>query len=137
MEVLLWISGCIYIILLYELILGWSTKQNRKFYTKLFDAKVYYFSLLISLFLMIKPVYDLIKIKQFTLPILAIPFVYLLLFKIINTVSRKINKRNIIIVGRSDAWPQEHKWYVDSLLHYVATIISIALPIAINLYFSS
>lgn len=137
MEVILWILGIIYVILLYELILGWSSKQNRKFYKKLFDYKVYYFTLLISVTLIIKPVYDLIMIGQFTLPILAIPFVYLSLFRLINTISRKINKRNIIIVGRGDSWPQEHKWYVDSLLHYFATIISIALPIAINLYFSS
>lgn len=135
METLTIIVGIIYVGLLAELILGWSSRQNKKFYTKLFNPKVYYLTLLASVLLLIKPVLDLYLFGQFTLPILAIPFFYLLLFKIINWLSLRINKRNIIIVGRGDNWPKEHKWYVDSLLHYTATLLSIFIPLLMSLYF--
>lgn len=135
MEIVILILGAIYIGLLFELMLGWRSRQNKKFYKKLFDIKVYYLTMFVSIILLIKPIIDLIQIGQFTLPILAIPFVYLLLFKIINKLSLYINKRNIIIVGRGDNWPKEHKWYVDSLLHYLAVILSIFIPLLISLYF--
>ena len=135
MEIVILILGAIYIGLLFELMLGWRSRQNKKFYKKLFDIKVYYLTMFVSIILLIKPIIDLIQIGQFTLPILAIPFVYLLLFKIINKLSLFINKRNIIIVGRGDNWPKEHKWYVDSLLHYLAVILSIFIPLLISLYF--
>jgi hypothetical protein len=135
MNTLTIILGIIYIGLLSELILGWSSRQNKKFYKKLFNPKVYYWTLLCSVLLLIKPLLDLYLLGQFTLPILAIPFFYLLLFKIVNWLSLNINKRNIIIVGRRDSWPKEHKWYIDSLLHYTATVLSIFIPLLISLYF--
>lgn len=135
MNTLTIILGIIYVGLLGELILGWSSRQNKKFYKNLFIPKVYYLTLFCSVLLIIKPLSDLYLLGQFTLPILAIPFVYLLLFKVINWLSFHINKRNIIIVGRGDYWPKEHKWYVDSLLHYTATVLSIFIPLLISLYF--
>lgn len=135
MKLLTLILSFIYVCLLAELIFGWSTIQNKKFYKKLFNPKVYYLSLLVSILLLIKPLVDLFLNGLFTLPILAIPFCYLLLFKIINWLSLQINKRNIIIVGRGDNWPKEHKWYIDSLLHFIAILLSIFIPIFINVYF--
>jgi hypothetical protein len=129
------ILGIIYVVLLAELIFGWSSVQNKKFYKKLFKPKVYYLTLFFSVILLTKPLYDLYLLGHFTFFILAIPFVYLLLFKVINWISLQINQRNIIIVGRGDIWPKEHKWYVDSLLHLTATFLSIFIPMLISLYF--
>lgn len=134
MELVLFILMILYIGLLGELIFGWSTKPKKKFYRKLFDAKVYNKTLLVSALLLVKPILDLFLIGKFTYPILAIPFIYLLFFKVINWMSLKINQRNIIIVWKGDIWPREHKWYVDSLLHFAATIISILMPLLLNLY---
>lgn len=135
MNTLTIILGIIYVGLLYELILGWSSRQNKKFYKKLFNPKLYFLTLFCSVLLLIIPLSDLYLLGQFRLPILAIPFLYLLLFKVINWLSLWINKRNIIIVGRGDVWPKDHKWYVDSLLHYTATVLSIFIPLLISLYF--
>lgn len=121
--------------MLYELILGWSSRQNKKFYKKLFNPKVYYLALFGSVLLLIKPLLDLYLLKQFTLIALYIPFFYLLLFKIINWFSLRINKRNIIILAKGDEMPKEYKWYVDSLLLFVALFLSVLIPIFISMFY--
>jgi hypothetical protein len=123
----------IYVGLLVELIMGWSPKQDKKFYRKLFKAKIYFPMLLLSALLLIKPVMDYMKVKQFTLPLLAIPFVYLIFFQMANGMSHLINKRNIIITGKKDDWPKDHQ-ISDSLLHFAATILAIAVPCALSYY---
>lgn len=136
MDTLKIILEILYCGLLFELIMGWSPLQNKKFYIRLFNPKIYYLTLLIAILLiLIKPILDISFTSKYTLPMLAIPFFYLLLFKVINWISLIVNKRNIIIVGRSDNWPKEHKWYVDSMLHYTASILSIIIPFLISFYF--
>ena len=133
MEIVVLFCWAIYFGLLYELFLGWSSAQDKKFYKKLFVTKVYLVVLFISALLLAVPIWGVIQSGQFMLPVLAMPFVYLILFQIINKISLLISKRNLIIVGGSDKWPKEHKWYVDSILHFVAVLISIVLPILISI----
>lgn len=132
MNILYILSGILYFAMLLELIFGWSYNQNNKFYKKLFNPKIYTLTLVTSTLFLIKPILDLFVKKQFTYPILAIPFIYLILFKIINSLSLVFNKRNIIIIGRSDRWPKSHVWYIDSMLHYTAILLSIIIPIFLS-----
>jgi hypothetical protein len=134
MVTLVIILGIVYIGLLAELMMGWHPRQHKKFHRKLFNNRIYYMALLASVLLLIVPVVDLIRIQQLTLPILVTPFIYLLFFKLINWVSLRVNKRNIIIVGKGDNWPGGHKWYVDSLLHVPAVLLSLGIPPFLSLY---
>ncbi|RNI25036.1 hypothetical protein EFB08_16505 [Rufibacter latericius] len=122
----------IYIIALVELTIGWSQNPKKKFYRKLFNIKIYIITLFCSFLLLIIPLYDLIYDHQFGNVYLAIPFTYLILFKIADGISLLVNKRHIIIVGRGDNFPKEHKWYVDSVLSFTALFGAVVIPVLIR-----
>lgn len=124
----------IYIAALVELTIGWSTNPKRKFYRQLFNINIYLITLFASCILILEPLFDYVYHRQLDKPYLAISFFYLILFKIVDGISLKVNKRHIIIVGRGDNFPKEHKWYVDSILAFLALVGAVALPILIREY---
>lgn len=129
MEIILII---LYIIVLVELTIGWSQNPNKKFYRKLFNLKIYLITLFCSFLLLLIPLYGLINDHRFDNVYLAIPFFYLILFKIADGISLIVNKRHIIIVGRGDNFPKEHKWYVDSVLSFAALFGAAVIPVLIR-----
>lgn len=131
MEIILII---LYIIALVELTFGWSRNPDKKFYRKLFNLKIYLLTFFGSFLLLLIPLYDVMYNHHFDTFFLAIPFVYLILFKIADGISLLLNKRHIIIAGRGDHFPKEHKWYVDSVLACLALFGAVVIPVLIREY---
>lgn len=122
-----------------ELTIGWSLKQERKFYRKLFNLKNYLLTLFGCFLLFLIPLDDLLSVGHYENTyffigneFLAMPFFYLMLFKIADGLSLLINRRHIIITTGSDDTPAEFRWYIDSVLAWLALAGSFFIPLTLE-----
>ena len=122
----------IYSILFVELTFGWRRNPKKKFYQRLFNIKTYLLTLACSVLLWLVPIYYILNGQGMNFTIFFFtPFIYLLLFKAADYMSKLINKRHIIIVSRWDIIPREHNWK-DCILAFLSVFGSIALTMVIR-----
>jgi hypothetical protein len=123
-HVLFFIIGiCIFI----ELTFGFETNPNRKLYNYLFKPNVFFICLFICLLIAVVGFRSYNGTDSKVQIGFLIPLHYVLVFKLVDSVSERVNGRHIIISARGDNRPSEYSW-LDTLLSVILLFTSVILP---------
>ena len=113
----------IYVIAFFEMTIGWSFNQKYKTY-RLYQSnlKTYTFFILCAALLTVLPVIKIVRHEKLNGQEFFFSFIiYLILFKVIDLISKMFNKRPIIIATRYDNEEIERSW-LDILLSVIALV---------------
>jgi len=109
-----------------------SSNPRKKYYNQLFKRKTFLvhvvFALLLASFGVYRTKYvDTREVAYFT------PLLFLIAFRLFDSIIFKTEGRHILVVTRGDWRPSEHKWWKDGLF----TVLSVIIPFLLSVFILS
>lgn len=102
--------------------MAFSLNPKKKYYNQVFKSQIYSLHLIATLLIAIFGIYRVltndIREVSFMMPVL-----FLILFRIFDTIILKKEGRHIIVVTRGDHRPKEFKWWLDGIFSFLAAIL--------------
>lgn len=106
---------------------GLSLHPERKYYNKLFDFNTYLFHFITSLAISAYGIYYCLNVNGSGAFFFA-PSFFLILFLLLDKLTKLIINRHIIIATRWDYKPSFYKWYLDGLF----SILLFSIPFLLS-----